>query len=188
MYKAVAEQLKYMRKYRFLTKYTGWSRIHYIDTIFPDAMYLHVIRDGRAVAASLLTREWWHGWQGPNQWRWGILSEDNEKIWLKSNQSFYVLAGLQWKILMENICEIGDSIGNRYHEVRYEDIIKDPEASFSDILKWADLAARSDFMEYIRRATYLDSNEKWKSEIHPDEINRFECLMGDSLKLFGYKV
>lgn len=186
MQKAVSEQLMDMRKARFLTKYTGWARMRYIDAIFPDALYLHVMRDGRAVAASLLTRKWWHGWHGPNQWRWGVLNEENEKIWQDSNQSFYVLAGLQWKILMENICEVGAAMGNRYKEVRYEAIMADPQKVFLDILQWASLDVHAEFMSHSRGAAYRDANEKWKTEIHPDGIACFEHLLGDSLHRFGY--
>ena len=45
---AFAKQQVAMNKPCFLTKYTGWSRIRFIDTIFPDALYLNIIRDGRA--------------------------------------------------------------------------------------------------------------------------------------------
>jgi len=35
----------------FIHKYTGWSRIAFFKEIFPEARFVHVIRDGRAVAA-----------------------------------------------------------------------------------------------------------------------------------------
>ena len=186
MLSAVEEQLIDMDKKRFITKYTGWSRIQYVDNIFPDALYLHVIRDGRAVAASLLTQSWWHGWQGPNQWRWGALSPEHKTIWQSSEQSFFVLAGLQWKILMENIREAGMTIGNRYREVRYEDIIANPESVFSSLLEWGDLVSDPFFLSHIRNAVYHNANEKWRTQIHQSEIERFETLLAPALAMFGY--
>ena len=41
VYAAFAQQLEAMRRPRFLTKYTGWSRIRFIDAIFPDALAGH---------------------------------------------------------------------------------------------------------------------------------------------------
>ena len=34
----------------FIHKYTGWSRMSFFSRIFPQAKFVHVIRDGRAVA------------------------------------------------------------------------------------------------------------------------------------------
>lgn len=34
----------------FLHKYTGWSRLGFFSSIFPDAKFIHIVRDGRAVA------------------------------------------------------------------------------------------------------------------------------------------
>lgn len=186
MVSALAKQMREMGKKRFITKYTGWSRIQYVDSIFPDALYVHVIRDGRAVATSLLMREWWHGWGGPSQWRWGLLHPEDETIWRNSDQSFFVLAGLQWKILMENIREAGMTIGDRYREVRYEDIMANPESVFSSLLEWGGLSLDPAFLSHIRNAVYRNANDKWRTQIHPREVERFESLLGPALAMFGY--
>ena len=50
---------------RLLIKITGWPRIGYLDEIFEDARFIHIKRDGRAVASSLLHVNFWRGWYGP---------------------------------------------------------------------------------------------------------------------------
>ena len=59
--KAISEQIAEMRKPRFMAKYTGWSRIGLMQQVFPGARFINVIRDGRAVAWSLLNVPWWLG-------------------------------------------------------------------------------------------------------------------------------
>jgi len=62
---------------RLLLKITGWPRIGYLREIFEDARFVHIVRDGRAVASSLLHVDFWRGWQGPHGWRAGLLSPED---------------------------------------------------------------------------------------------------------------
>ena len=75
-----------------------------------------------------------------------------------------------------------------FDDLKKEYIITDPKTVFSEILRWAALSHSSEFMIHIQKTDFRDANEKYKSEIHSNEINRFEQLLGDSLKLFSYKV
>ena len=47
----------------FLHKFTGWPRARFIDAALPETRFIHVIRDGRAVASSLLQMPWWRGYR-----------------------------------------------------------------------------------------------------------------------------
>jgi len=40
----------------------------------PEARFIHVIRDGRAVANSWLQMPWWLGYGGPERWQWDPLA------------------------------------------------------------------------------------------------------------------
>lgn len=182
----VAKQLKNMDKDRFMTKDTGWSRIGFIDAIFSDAHYVNVVRDGRAVAWSLLNTDWWEGWKGPSQWRWGELSEESQEIWERSNRSFFVLAGIQWKTLMENLQENGSKIGQRYIEIRYEDLVTSPEKTFRKVIQWGGLSQFDHFYSKIRSIKFYDHNRKWKTEVGSIEKEYFNNLLGPSLEKFGY--
>lgn len=185
---AVEKQLAQMRKTRFLTKYTGWSRIGLMDAAFPGALFLNVIRDGRAVAWSLLHMPWWLGWRGPQQWRWGLLSRENQEIWERSGNSFFVLAGLQWKILMENLRSAAERLGQRYLEVRYEDLVDSPVEVVSQALNWAGLSPDMGFLEKVKSAERFDANKKWRNEVGPVQRSLFESLLGSDLERFGYLI
>ena len=62
--RASLSQMLTPQRHRLLIKITGWPRVGFLKAIFPDARFVHVYRDGRAVACSLLERPWWGGWQG----------------------------------------------------------------------------------------------------------------------------
>lgn len=85
----------------FLHKFTGWPRAGLLQEVFPRARFIHVVRDGRAVANSLLQMPWWDGYQGPDRWRLGPLSPDDQRLWERHGRSFVVLAGLYWRLLVE---------------------------------------------------------------------------------------
>ncbi len=88
------------KRNRLLVKITGWPRLGYLHEIFPDAKFIHVVRDGRAVVNSLINVDWWDGWKGPQNWRWGDLDLSQTDEWEKYGKSFVVLAGIQLKIIM----------------------------------------------------------------------------------------
>lgn len=46
-------------KLRFCAKFTGPPRIWFLNKLFPDAFFIDVIRDPRAVVASLLSVDFW---------------------------------------------------------------------------------------------------------------------------------
>lgn len=91
------------RKYRLLIKITGWSRIGFLSNIFPTAKFIHLIRDGRAVANSLVNVDWWSGWKGPQNLRWGKLTPTQEEEWKTHNKSFIALVAIEWKILLDAV-------------------------------------------------------------------------------------
>jgi hypothetical protein len=182
----VARHLAVQGKPRFAAKYTGWSRIGFMDRAFPDARYVHVIRDGRAVAASLLQVGFWEGWRGPSQWRWGPLSREHDELWRASDSSFAVLAGIQWKLLLENIRGTGAKIGDRYRELRYETFVADPLAALADLREWSGLEADSRHAQRIADLGVHPVGEKWRESLSAEDRSRLESALAPSLEALGY--
>ena len=73
---------------RMLVKITGWPRMGFLNEIFEDAKFIHIKRDGRAVASSLLHVGFWRGWYGPQGWRAGLLSPEDQATWESYDRSF----------------------------------------------------------------------------------------------------
>lgn len=184
----VARHLSQQGKPRFAAKYTGWSRIGFMDRAFPDARYVHVIRDGRAVAASLLEVGFWEGWRGPSQWRWGALSPEHVELWRASDSSFPVLAGIQWKLLVENIRAAGAKIGDRYREVRYEDFVADPQGALAGLCEWSGLESDPRHAARITELGVRSVDEKWRRSLGEEEQERLQTALAPSLEALGYSL
>jgi hypothetical protein len=104
---------------------------------FPNARFIHLIRDARSVAASLLrgSKGWAADW-APNT------ATDAAFMWAER-----VRAGQA----------IGERLGpERYLELRYEDLRSAPEDSVAGILRWLGLESLPELVETLVAENRLD--------------------------------
>lgn len=110
-----AVQCDYMRrrgKRRWVEKTPAYTlHLDFLDDLFPDARYIHIIRDGRDVVASHADR-------------WGYRSA----LHATSTWGQYVQAARRF----------GRRAPTRYHEIRYESLVTDPEESLKPLLAFLD--------------------------------------------------
>jgi len=184
---ASLEKLETGKRTRQLHKFTGWPRTDYLLSIFPDAKFIHVYRDGRAVANSFFQVKWWHGWHGPENWLWGPLSREFQNEWEDHGKSFLVLAAIQWKILMDAFENAKKTIAeDQYMEIRYEDFTVDPTRSFEQVLQFCELADSTRFYKAISAIKLHGQNEKWRKNLTPAQIQLLRESLGDYCKKYGY--
>lgn len=146
------ERLVAQSKPLFIHKYTGWSRVAFFREIFPEALFVHIVRDGRAVANSFLQMPWWTGFRGPGSWYLGPLNDDQQARWEASQRSFAVLAGLAWEILVDSVEADAAQLATRgICTLRYEDFLHDPVARLRRLCDFAALEFDSDFENRVRR-------------------------------------
>lgn len=173
---------------RLLLKVTGWPRLGFLKALFPDAKFIHIVRDGRAVANSLINVEFWRGWGGPEKWRWGPLSEKYDQQWQAHNQSFIVLAALQWKILMDSVQSSKPILGaENLLEVRYEDICEDPEENISNICEFADIRFSNSFANRFSSYKLKSENNKYRQELTSAQQASLNQVLSEHLKMYGYE-
>lgn len=174
----------------FLHKFTGWPRARFIEAALPGSRFVHVVRDGRAVASSLVQMPWWDGYGGPARWSWGPLSEADLAAWEAARRSFPVLAGLQWKILMEAFEATRAEIpASRWLEVRYEDVLADPRGRLEEILGFLGLSWTGDFERMFRRYAFSrDRAEAYRRDLAPEDVRALEACLAPYLARYGYPV
>jgi len=153
-----------------------------ISRDFPDAKFIHIIRDARDVALSLDKRRW----SRPLPW--------------DKNRSL-LAAGLYWEWIVRKGREYGTRLGSRYMEVRYEDLVERPEPALQQIaeflqhdLNYAHIQETSvgsvkkpltSFKEDLKDG-YFSPVGRWKGMFPADQLTQFEQLIGLYLQELGY--
>src|SRR5215203_1840425 len=175
------------KRNRMLLKITGWPRIGFLSEVFEDARFIHVMRDGRAVANSMLNVYFWQGWKGPKNWGWGELSPAQEGEWNEHSQSFVVLAAIQWKILMDAMEKAKKTISSeRFLEVRYENLCSDPVGQFQKVTQFCELEWTGSFERQIRKYQPRNTNEKFKYDLTAKQQRDLEEVLSGYLIRYGY--
>ena len=172
----------------FVHKFTGWPRARFIDAILPSARFVHVVRDGRAVANSFLQMPWWRGYRGLDAWGWGPLPERYEKEWDAAGRSFPVLAAIQWKLLMDTFDEAQQAIpGDRWLEVRFEDFLDDPEGRTRELLSFVGLTWTDAFARNFRHHEFdTTRTDAFRRDLRLADVEQIEEVLGEHLERLGY--
>ena len=151
---------------------------------FPDAQFIHIIRDARDVALSLDKRQW----SRPLPW-------DKDRSLLA--------AGLYWEWIVRMGRENGRRLGSRYIEVRYEDLVERPEAPLKAIgsflqhdLDYGRIQQSSigsvkkpltSFKEDLVEGHFSPVG-RWKDKFPGSQLSQFEQLIGRYLMEMGYEL
>jgi hypothetical protein len=172
----------------FLHKFTGWPRTGLLSAVFPDARFVHIVRDGRAVANSWLQMPWWTGWRGPSAWTWGPLPPAYEEIWESSGRSFVALAGLNWRVLIDAFTAAGPLLPtDRWLELRYEDVIAEPEKTFRQMLEFCGLDWNREFADRFGRYRFSTSRSAaYRDDLSPAQLDLLEVILSQPLAGYGY--
>jgi hypothetical protein len=149
--------------------------------MFPEARFVHIVRDGRDVALSYLDVAW-----GPD-------TIDQ--------------AAVEWRRRVAAGRRAGRRLGpDRYAEVRYEDLVADPERIVRRVcdfvwLPWDDRLLRYQERadEVIDATQFPEAHQRlrlpptqglrdWRHDLEPADVARFEAIAGPQLEAFGYEV
>lgn len=172
---------------RLLLKVTGWPRIGYLAAIFPDAKFLHLVRDGRAVANSMLAVPFWDGWLGPERWRWGKLSPEQQAAFEASGRSFVALAGLEWVMMQSAVEKASHAVpASQFLQIRYEDFCADTPGAMRTITDFAELEWTPGFARDVERYPARSTNFKWQTELTAEQQRILQDIQQPYLSKYGY--
>ena len=175
--------------------FTAWARVHgkprwgdktprYVECmplildLFPDAAFIHLIRDGRDVALSYADVPF-----GPKT------VGKAAALWARR-----VRTGMEQGRAMEE---------GHYIEMIYEDLVEDPQGEIKTLCEFIRLGFEPDMLNYTEKArsamlsTAGELNphvsEKphavrtWQDEMRPEHVEIFEAVAGDVLSELGYE-
>lgn len=180
-------ELTTARRARLVVKLSGWPRIGFLSEIFPDARFIHIMRDGRAVANSLLNADFWLGHRGPRHWQWGDLPSALEREWVGSGRSFVTLAGIQWKLLMDAFEKARGLVPpSHYLELRYDGLVRDPKGAFARVLDFCELPFTPEFGTVLDSFELESANFKWRQQLTPFQQAQLEASLAGHLERWGF--
>lgn len=158
------------------------ANVRYLDEIarsFPDAAFVHMVRDPRAVATS--------------------------SIEVEGNSSDVVIHALTWRCDVYCARRFARSNPDRLTEVRYEDLVRDPREGVKRLTEFLGLPFEEGMLGFYSRAEekieverepwkegatkpiYRSSVDRWKDELEPEQIRLVERAAGRFLGACGYR-
>ncbi|MSO94488.1 MAG: sulfotransferase [Thermoleophilia bacterium] len=154
-----------------------------LERTFPDARFVHLVRDGRDAAVSFLSV--------PR----GIMTEG----WGHPTDA----AGFArlWRTEVSAARALGRRVGvGRYLEVMYDDLVGEPTEALRRVCAFSGLEYQSDMLDFVGRS---DSARKphqqrlnqrltpgvrdWRTEMTPADVASFEAVAGGLLAKLGYE-
>jgi hypothetical protein len=176
------------RRTHLVLKLTNWSRIGFMREIFPDAKFLHIYRDPRAVVNSWLNVDWWGGWRGPQNWLRGELTHAQRQSWERYGRSYVILAAIEWEILMSNYaCAAQTLPPEDYMEISYEALCRDPITTLNQVQAFAGLPPSTQFDAKIKSLKLRSANDKWKKDLTEAQHEMLCEYLQSSLAHYGYQ-
>ena len=151
-----------------------------LTQMFPDAKVIHLVRDGRHVAASLLEL--------------GLVSRLED-------------GAMHWRRQVSNARRIllSQPTG-RHYELRYEDLVSAPEPTLQAMCRAIGLPYHPDMLDYrplasqtVHRASKPHHHRflahplrvglrDWQRDLPTEAVERFEALAGGLLRELGYEL
>lgn len=172
--RATDRVLAFQRGGRLLVKVTGWSRIAYFDRIYPDALFIALHRDSRSVVSSWIKAGWLDVTSAPDSddWQWGPVPNAYLEQWEALGGGPLLSVALKIRLDLDDIAANMALFPARCHELSYEDLIREPQRTLSDLCEFAGLDYSPRFAQRVRATEFRDPTEKWKAHLSESEGER----------------
>jgi len=156
-----------------------------IKADIPEALFVHIVRDGRDIALSLKKM----GGFRPLPWR--------------RKPGSLATTALYWEWMAHKGRESGGRFPADYYEIHYEDLVSHPQQTLAELgrflqhsldyrhIQRAALGSLSESNSSFRHeplSTGSNPVNRWRERLSRDEIVLLECLIGETLCDFGYEL
>jgi LPS sulfotransferase NodH len=165
----------------FLSKRTANNRrIRYLSAIFPDARFVHLMRDGREVARSLAAVSWWDRhrvwWDGRTAIEMENAGEDRLAICARN-----------WVREFEEVrAQLASVDSSQILELRYEELLQDPVHHLEKVLQFLGLEPLACYRATIRSLNLRPTPSSWSSALDGRQV---DCVLRETrplLRELGY--
>ena len=161
----------------------GMLYLPLIRKLIPHALFLHIIRDGRDVATSL----------GKLRYVRAFPWEDRHSL---------IGCGLYWEWMVEHGRRFGRTIPEDYMELRFEDLLAQPQATLDRIGTFIAQPLDHERIQHVAYGSVSKPNTsfhqerstadfnpvgRWKKSFTPAQLLKFERLLGNTLAELGYQ-
>jgi Sulfotransferase family len=152
-----------------------------LERVFPDARYVHLVRDGRDAALSFFEMR--------RRPRFNVARP-------RGLASF----ASHWRLEVEGARKLGSRLSTRYHELRYEDLVREPETELRRICDFLELEFEPAMLAYhedVDSSVLQDhpllakpptsDTRRWQEQLAAEDAELFEAIAGDTLSELGYE-
>ena len=193
--------------YAYALAFTGNNRIldkhgelifraDFIKSIFPDAKFIFLIRDGRDTVASVARWSELNGsevmadkndWWGVNNRKWDLMLDElvsNDKNLgqhiksLKKIGSQADMAAVEWVMTMKEGCKLLNDYPESSKIVRYEDVLSDTNKTLEEIFDFVNLEYSSRVRKYAVE-TLRTPHKRDEFELSPIVNDVFQKTLSD---------
>jgi hypothetical protein len=146
-----------------------------LHQLWPAAKLVHLVRDGRDVALSVLS--------------WKKVVERGELVatlptWREDRIS---TVALWWERLVRLGRQDGVPLGpGLYQELRYESLVEHPAAACESLCAFLGVPYDEAIVHRHDGPPPTPGMRKWRAQMAPEEVERFEAVAGDLLDELGY--
>ena len=149
----------------------------------PEARFVAIVRDGRAVAASLAKVDWWNDdplWWDPEGRSPRVLESQGADPW--------ELCARNW---VEDVRSVEEGLAavpaERVMRLRYEDVVAAPYDVMVSIAEFVGLAPDEQWLTKVTGLRLDGRNDRWR-ELPPHALQAIERVQADDLRRYGYEV
>lgn len=147
----------------------------------PNALVVHIIRDGRDVALSYVKQ----GWAYPFAW---------------DRKEHLSVAGLYWEWIVRRGREHGRALGQDYYELHYEDMVEKPHQTLRALGDFIGQELDYDKIQQVGIGSVSKPNTsfdtggafnpvgRWAKQMTPEQLADVESLTGGFLQELGYSL
>jgi hypothetical protein len=172
--------------------------ISFLARAFPDARFVHILRDGRDAAVSYSKKPWLLASSTARESReaGGYLNGPHARYWVEPERrvEFEKTTDFHrciwaWRLHTEWALRHAAALAPAtYHELRYEDLMARPVAEGARLLKFLEISnpcSIERFEEALQRCNGA-SVGRWRRELTPAQLHEVETEAGALLRRLGY--